>query len=601
MRKRIFISIFACALVCILSLGLATTLNLSNEIKGQNRQKFETYVSQCAVVCSFSTIEDYDVLARQIARNLQSSFPGLYVTFYGRDGTVLGTSGVAQSVSTSVNREIFDAFEDGSGFQTRMDEADAVRAYATARVNENIVVSMSIENNQLGTQRSNNWLFYNLFYVILLVAAYIMSRVVASLVANPLDNIINEAAIIAAGRINGRITIRTNRDLTTLSDSFNRIADKLQRSIDDLIQQYSMLESIMATMIDGVIAVDKQKHIIMINDVARRLFDVTEPTLGVNVNLVIQCKPMDDFLTASMVRGGMRSEELIIGERIVQLTVAPVILNERPITSTRFEMPYHSTSKDAVGALAIFQDITELRKLEQMRSEFVANVSHELRTPLTSIKGFVETLQQGAIKDEKLAMRFFHIIENEADRLDRLIGDILTLSRIERMNEDESRRPVMKRTDFDMIIMETVEILQNQAKAKNITLHYIGQDEVYVLGIADELKQLAVNLIENAIKYTPNGGSVTVHLTVDSGRAIFSVADTGIGISAEHQSRLFERFYRVDKGRSRDMGGTGLGLSIVKHIATSMHGHVSVTSELDKGSTFTVVIPVIMPNDNRHA
>ena len=601
MRKRIFISIFACALVCILSLGLATTLNLSNEVRGQNRQKLETYVSQCAVVCSFSTIEDYDVLARQIARNLQSSFPGLYVTFYGRDGTVLGTSGVPQSVSTSVNREIFDAFEDGSGFQTRMDEADAVRAYATARVNEHIVVSMSIENNQLGTQRSNNWLFYNLFYLILLVVAYVMSRVVAGFVANPLDNIINEAAIIAAGRINGRITIRTNRDLTTLSDSLNRIADKLQRSIDDLIQQYSMLESIMATMIDGVIAVDKQKHIIMINDVARRLFDVTEPTLGVNVNLVIQCKPMDDFLTASMVRGGMRSEELIIGERIVELTVAPVVLNEHPITSTRVEMPYHSTSKDAVGALAIFQDITELRKLEQMRSEFVANVSHELRTPLTSIKGFVETLQQGAIKDEKLAMRFFHIIENEADRLDRLIGDILTLSRIERMNEDESRRPVMKRTDFDMIIMETVEILQNQAKAKSITLHYIGQDEVYVLGIADELKQLAVNLIENAIKYTPNGGSVTVHLTVDSGRAIFSVADTGIGISAEHQSRLFERFYRVDKGRSRDMGGTGLGLSIVKHIATSMHGHVSVTSELDKGSTFTVVIPVIMPNDNRHA
>jgi len=242
-----------------------------------------------------------------------------------------------------------------------------------------------------------------------------------------------------------------------------------------------------------------------------------------------------------------------------------------------------------VGAVMLMQDITELHKLEQMRSDFAANVSHELKTPLTSIKGFVETLLEGAVEDSGTAKRFLEIIRIETDRLSRLINDILSLSEIEL----KKGNTFSKRINISAILIDTIEMMKSHARAKEISLgHYFANDEVWLNANTDRIKQMAINLIDNAIKYTPQGGSITVLLENPGDRIILRVKDTGIGIAKEHIPRIFERFYRVDKGRSRTMGGTGLGLAIVKHIVKSLNGHIEVNSDPGKGTEFVIHIPM---------
>ncbi len=227
--------------------------------------------------------------------------------------------------------------------------------------------------------------------------------------------------------------------------------------------------------------------------------------------------------------------------------------------------------------------------MEQMRSDFAANVSHELKTPLTSIKGFVETLLEGAVEDTGTAKKFLEIIGIETDRLSRLINDVLSLSEIEL----KKGSTFSKRINISLILKDTIEMMKSHARVKEISLgHLFASDEIWINANIDRIKQMAINLIDNAIKYTPQGGSVTVLLEDIGDKIVLRVRDTGIGIAKEHIPRIFERFYRVDKGRSRTMGGTGLGLAIVKHIVKSMNGHIEVYSEPGRGTEFAVHIPI---------
>jgi two-component system phosphate regulon sensor histidine kinase PhoR len=241
-----------------------------------------------------------------------------------------------------------------------------------------------------------------------------------------------------------------------------------------------------------------------------------------------------------------------------------------------------------IGVVMIFQDITEIRQLETMRKEFVANVSHELKTPLTSIKGFVETLRGGAIDDTRVRDRFLEIVDLEAGRLSALINDLLVLSEIERRTEEGPREPI----DLLQVVSDVVLMLEDKASVKSIDLVRILPSAIPLLtGNPNWMKQMLINLVDNAIKYTPEGGRIVIKIEVDAKNYRFSVRDNGIGISREHLGRLFERFYRVDKARSRDEGGTGLGLAIVKHIVLAFDGDISIQSEPGRGSEFMVRIP----------
>jgi len=247
-----------------------------------------------------------------------------------------------------------------------------------------------------------------------------------------------------------------------------------------------------------------------------------------------------------------------------------------------------------VGALAIVEDITELRRLEQVRTDFAANVSHELKTPLTSIRGFVETLQAGAIDNPEMAHKFLNIIMMETERLTRLINDILSISKLESGDDEVA----IERIRLDKKAQDVCDMLSIHAQEKQVTVNCAtGNTPVYIMGNPDRVEQLLINLTENAIKYNEPGGSVTVQVFANDKEANVTISDTGIGIAEENLPRLFERFYRVDKGRSRQMGGTGLGLAIVKHIVRSMDGEIEVHSKLGEGTEFLVTLP-LAPKEN---
>lgn len=249
---------------------------------------------------------------------------------------------------------------------------------------------------------------------------------------------------------------------------------------------------------------------------------------------------------------------------------------------------------DWLGVILVFHDVTELVHLEEVRKDFVANVSHELRTPITSIKGFTETLLEGAMEDPQASKQFLEIIQKESNRLQLLVDDLLELSRIERNGFDLQFRYV----PIQALIEDACHIVSAKQKAKNIDIVIEGNDKMTVEGDRDRLLQVFVNLLSNAIVYSARDKTVCVTYAMEGDEVVISVQDEGIGISQKEQSRLFERFYRVDKARSRNSGGTGLGLAIVKHLVEAHNGSVTVESKVDEGSTFIVRLPIRQENSN---
>jgi len=371
-------------------------------------------------------------------------------------------------------------------------------------------------------------------------------------------------------------------DVNEISHEFNQLADAIievhtdaDLSKNELINKNKELRAIFESVSNGVVAVDAQFNILLANSAAKELFGITGDVLDKYFLEVFFDSRLDRVLQNVVSKGNKSTitiQTKLEEPKIVKIDVA--LLKIDGLT---------------VGAVMLMQDITELHKLEQMRSDFAANVSHELKTPLTSIKGFVETLLEGAVEDSGTAKRFLEIIRIETDRLSRLINDILSLSEIEL----KKGNTFSKRINISAILIDTIEMMKSHARAKEISLgHYFASDEVWLNANTDRIKQMAINLIDNAIKYTPQGGSITVLLENPGDRIILRVKDTGIGIAKEHIPRIFERFYRVDKGRSRTMGGTGLGLAIVKHIVKSMNGHIEVNSDPGKGTEFVIHIPM---------
>lgn len=340
------------------------------------------------------------------------------------------------------------------------------------------------------------------------------------------------------------------------------------------------LEAVLTSLVDGVVAINRDGKIILLNRAAETIFkQKQEAVLGKYFHDIIYLPEVEALLNEAMVsgRGGAVEARLVPDCRFYfSIRVAPI--KERR----------SGDNVDVSGAVIVFHDITDSYMFNQIRTEFVANVSHELRTPLTSIKGFVETLLDGVLEDEILCRRFLTIIDNETDRLSRLIDDLLTLSSLEFKERIINQRPV----NLVEVVKTTMNILAPQAADKDLRLELISPPGLSnVLADEDLLGQVFINLLDNAIKYTPKGGVITIRIKGQDDMVITRVTDTGVGIPEESQARLFERFYRVDKARSRELGGTGLGLAIVKHIIDSHGGKVEVQSQVGKGASFIFSIP----------
>ncbi|MGB3367444.1 MAG: ATP-binding protein, partial [Acidaminobacteraceae bacterium] len=408
----------------------------------------------------------------------------------------------------------------------------------------------------------------------LVVAQLLGSRFISSIV-KPIIELNKATKKIAFGNLKEKVNINSNDELGELAENFNIMSSQLEKKIREMNNNAEEMDSILSSMLNGVIALDNAKNIMFINPSAEELFQITEARVtGKNILSVLRNNELDEKIEGLLNGNGTSKIEIEIYEpkhRTLNLYTNTII-----------------SENEKLGVLIIIEDITEIRKLENMRKDFVANVSHELKTPLTSIRGFVETLQNGAAENREVRTKFLDIIDLETTRLTSLIEDLLVLSEIE--NKRSENKSNISISDS---LKSVWEMLGNLASMKQIEFETEIEDYLPdIYGSESWLKQMLINLVDNAIKYTDEGGLVKLSIYREEDSIIISVKDNGVGISNEHIERLFERFYRVDKARSRNVGGTGLGLAIVKHVMLSFNGHINVKSVLGEGSEFIVSIPI---------
>lgn len=359
---------------------------------------------------------------------------------------------------------------------------------------------------------------------------------------------------------------------------YNAIIARIENRIIQQRSRNHALSVVMTQMQNGIIAVDQDLRVILVTPVAKKLLGIIGNPEGALITEASKDVRLDDVFTEAMQQRGVYTND-VAARRAVGRGHRPLRL---------YVSPMRKEGK-VVGALAMVEDITELRRLEQVRTDFAANVSHELKTPLTSIRGFVETLQAGAIDNPPMAHKFLRIIMLETERLTRLINDILSISKLESGDNEVA----IERLRLDKMAYDVCDMLMIHAGEKKVQINvHMNEKPIYIMGNPDRVEQMLINLIENAIKYNKPEGSVTVQVFSNDKEANVTISDTGIGIAEEHLPRMFERFYRVDKGRSRQMGGTGLGLAIVKHIIRSMSGEIEVHSKLGEGTEFLVTLPL---------
>jgi two-component system phosphate regulon sensor histidine kinase PhoR len=370
-----------------------------------------------------------------------------------------------------------------------------------------------------------------------------------------------------------------------LTRVFNAVAPRLEARIAHLEQDRQQLSAVLSCMAEGVIAVDARRRLVFANASADQLFGLGPSSVGRLVLELIRSPQVHQAVEASLAGPEPYRGEITLAGREPTARVPPRILSVHGTPLPGSPPP---------GAVLVFHDVTDLRRLERIRLDFVANASHELKTPLASIKAFTETLLDWALHDESVNAKFLHRIDEQADRLNQLVLDLLSLARLESGQEAYEHVPLA----LAAVLNSCVEGHRERAAAKQLTLRLdCGNLDASVLVLADEeaVRPIFDNLIDNAIKYTPQGGSVCITCQASDGQVWVDVSDTGIGIPREDLPRVFERFYRVDKARSRELGGTGLGLSIVKHMVQSIGGQVSVESRVGVGSRFQVLLPRYVP------
>lgn len=422
-------------------------------------------------------------------------------------------------------------------------------------------------------------------FITVLVA--LLSLAASRRITIPIQEIREGAERLAGGDMASRLRMPDSEELGQLAETMNTMAGQLDDRIQTVERQRNELEAVLSSMVEGVLAVDTKECVISLNSAAADMFDVPKDrAIGRVLYEVIRNSELQRFVTGMLAGTGPREADLVLlsgGERSLRLHGAPLT----------------DASGKNIGCVVVLHDVTRLIRLENARRDFVANVSHELKTPITSIKGYVETLQDGAIHDPDSSRRFLSIIAKQADRLHALVEDLLKLSRLEQ--EVEKEEIVLTEGPVDELIDLAVQACEVSARAKNITIKRVCEPGL-VARMNLPLAQTALeNLMDNAIKYSDEGTEVQVAAASENGSIAISVRDQGVGIEKQHLDRIFERFYRVDKARSRKLGGTGLGLAIVKHIVRVHGGHTTVESAPGKGSTFTIHLPRRLDASERRA
>lgn len=409
---------------------------------------------------------------------------------------------------------------------------------------------------------------------IALLFAAMMGYVFAQTLTGPILALTRGAKSLAEGSLNQSLKVRSTDEIGQLTSSFNYMASELTKNMSEISREKNRLEILLHNMSDGVISFSKDGELMLANAAAMEMLDAEKMDMDFSA-----------FLRAYDISSGVY---LDMGNEPSKQVIFPV---GKQFINANFS-PYYDTAGRVEGIVVVLQDITEQKKLDDMRKEFVANVSHELRTPLTTVKSYTETLMEGAVEDKEIAMDFLGIIDSEADRMAFLVRDLLQLTRF------DNKQVHLDITEIEMNEFLQATVRQNKihAEAKQQELSFTPYPHMVVIfGDKDRVGQVVNNIVTNAIKYSLNQAKIRIYITEDAQYYKISVQDTGMGISREDLPRIFERFYRVDKARSRAMGGTGLGLAIAKEIMESHGGKLTAESEYGKGTTMTMWFPKERP------
>ena len=511
------------------------------------------------------------------------------ITIMLPSGKVVGDSEkIPDNMDNHADRpEMISALKEGLGVSTRysrtLEEKEVKILYVAIplKINTKIiaVTRLSVPVTSIEEKLKGLQIRIALGGLLIALLAAFISWMVSRHISRPVEDIKEGAKRFAQGDLKHRLQVTDSHEIASLSKMLNQMAAKLDDRIQTTTRHRNELEMVLSNMLEGIIAVDKNERIISINRAAFQMFDIHPSQLQ---NRMLQ-EVVRNFELGQLIKKTRASARPIAGDIILYQ-------NGERILHAHTTM-IRDTHDKLIGTLVVMNDVTRLRRLENMRRDFAANVSHEIKTPLTAIKGFVETLCHSEVADPAEYRHFLAIIEKHVNRLVAIIEDLMNLSRIEQT--DEKKEIQIKENSIRAVIQNAIQICQPQAMKKNIALILKCDEELTAKIDAPLIEQAIVNLIDNAIKYSGVKSEIQVEVSLEETEVAISVKDHGAGIAKKHLPRLFERFYRIDKARSRKLGGTGLGLAIVKHIVQAHGGFVTVDSTLEKGSTFKIHLPKI--------
>ena len=522
-----------------------------------------------------------DFLCKKVGKSASTR-----ITVILPSGTVIGdTEKDPSKMDNHVDRpEIIEALTGDSGTSTRYSRTlEKHMMYVGIPLKKNghiaAVIRTSMPINAMYDTIKNIQVKIAIGGLVIAVFAAILSLLVSRKLTLPIEQIRKWAESIARGEFQIRPPVAGSEEISALSDAMNGMAVELRDRIDTIMRQRNEMEAVLASMEEGVIAVDTEERLISINSAAAEMFGCDPSKVqGRSIQEVVRNTQFHYFFKDALSSQGPIEKDIVLTSDV-----------------DRFLNAHGTSLRDSggkkIGALIVLNDVTRIQRLENIRREFVANVSHEIKTPITAIKGFVETLRDGAVKNTEDTKRFLGITKKHVDRLEAIIEDLLSLSKIEQEAEGEEIK--LSECKIREVLENAIRACDHKARAKKIGIELSCSENMVTKLNAPLFEQAVVNLLDNAIKYSDVDAMIGVKAAQEDNEIIVSIRDQGQGIEKKHLPRLFERFYRVDRARSRQLGGTGLGLAIVKHIAQAHGGHVSVESTPKKGSTFEIHLPIV--------
>jgi len=576
-RWKLMLAFLALVLTMALLLYLLFDRTLNGYAANEAREQLNQQVRLARLMIEQERSTDTQAAAKKIGEVIKAR-----VTILARDGRVIGDSEVTREDLARLDNhadrpEIVQAASAGSGTAIRysgtirMDMLYTAAPFETPSTKGFIRLALPLDS--LARIRSTLHGMIGGAIALSALVSLLLSLLLSRIVFKPLETISAAASRIGNGELDLKIPVNGRDEISALASVMNDMAGRIRGQMLRMASEKQQLDAILQGMGEGVMVVDSDGAVALVNPAFRRMFALGDDVTGRQLAEVSRNPELLDAYQEHQRKAGDLQRE--------------IALQPQGQTLLTHWVPLEFDGRRR-GAVAVFHDISDMKKLENMRRDFVANVSHELRTPVTVIKGYAETLLLGALEsDPQRARRFTEVILAHSERLTALINDILTLSRLEAKGAALELTPL----DAGPVVRQAVQLITDRAAAEKIDLQVdLPAGLPQVLANPGSLEQVLVNLLDNAVKYTPGGGTVRIYCE-DAGAFVrITVADSGVGISSKDQQRIFERFYRVDEGRSREQGGTGLGLAIVKHIVQLHGGEVSVSSDLGRGSTFSFTL-----------